>query len=282
MSDRSSLTLRRFFGPYQCLAKLGSGGMSSVYKARHRHTEAIVALKIASRRVINEPVLAIRFQNEYETAQQLRHPRLVAVLEYGNEEGTPYLVLEYVTGQSLDQRLLAKGQIPQDEVLWLAQQIGEVIQFIHDHNFVHRDIKPGNILLAETREAKLTDLGLVKDLETQGALTGSSTGLGTMDYAAPEQFDNAKHVDCRADVYSLAATLYKALTGQYPFGKGGLTTILNRKLNNQFTPLTDVLPEVSPAVDRAIARALQGNRDRRPATVAGFLDALMEGANATC
>ena len=277
MADQSSQSLSRFWGPYECLAKLGAGGMGSVYRARHRDTGAVVALKIASRRVVTEPILAIRFQNEYEATRHLQHPRLVRALEYGKEQETPYLVMEYVPGQSLDQKIRAKGKLGEDEVVRLARQVGEVLEFIHERNVIHRDIKPGNILLTESGEAMLADLGLVKNLEGGHALTRSSTGLGTMEYAAPEQFDNAKHADARADIYSLAATLYKALTGLYPFGKGGQITILNRKMANAFTPLSEACPGVSPHVNKAVAQALQFSTRKRPATVAEFMNLLTGG-----
>jgi serine/threonine protein kinase len=280
MADNQSRSIGRFFGPYECLSKLGVGGMGSVYQARHRETKAIVALKIASRRVVSEPLLATRFQNEYEAAQNLQHPHLVRALEYGKANGTPYLVMEYVPGMSLDQKIRAKGKLSVEEVMRIARQMGEVLAYLHQHNVIHRDIKPGNILLSETGEAKLADLGLVKNMEFNQSLTRSNTGLGTMEYAAPEQFDNAKNADSRADVYALAATLYKALTGHNPFGRGGQITTLNRKLTNGFTPLAQAVPGVKPCVDRAMTQALQADPKKRPATVGGFMEMLTGGAAA--
>jgi len=280
MIDNQSRSIGRFFGPYECLSKLGVGGMGSVYQARHRETQAIVALKIASRRVVTEPILAVRFQNEYEAAQHLQHPRLVRALEYGKEHDTPYLVMEYVPGMSLDQKIRAKGKLGVEEVMRIARQMGDVLAYLHQHNVIHRDIKPGNILLTETGEAKLADLGLVKNMEFHQSLTRSNTGLGTMEYAAPEQFDNAKNADGRADVYALGATLYKALTGHNPFGRGGQITTLNRKLTNGFTPVGQVIPGVKPCVDRAITQALQADPNKRPANVAVFMELLTEGAMA--
>jgi len=277
MADNHSRSIGRYFGPYECLSKLGVGGMGSVYQARHRETRAVVALKIASRRVVSEPILASRFQYEYEAAQNLKHPNLVRALEYGKENATPYLVMEYVAGMSLDQKIRAKGKLSVEEVMRIARQMGEVLAYLHQHNVIHRDIKPGNILLSETGEAKLADLGLVKNMEFSQSLTRSNTGLGTMEYAAPEQFDNAKNADNRADVYALAATLYKALTGHNPFGRGGQITTLNRKLTNGFTPLVQAIPNIKPSVDRAITQALQADPKKRPATVLAFMELLTGG-----
>jgi serine/threonine protein kinase len=274
MISQSSQTLTRFVGPYECLEKIGVGGMGSVYKARHRDTQAIVAIKIASRRVLNEPILLKRFQYEYEAAKHLKHPRLVRALEHGYAAGAPYLVMEFVPGRSLDKCIQEHGKLPWDEVRGFAQQIGEVLEYIHRHKIIHRDIKPGNILIDENGEAKLADLGLVKNLNAVRQMTRSATGLGTMEYSAPEQFEDAKSADERADVYSLGATVYMALSGEYPFGRGGQIRILRRKLANEVEPLSKLAPHLPAHVGAAVARALRADPSQRPVCVREFIEEL--------
>src|SRR5439155_6754023 len=141
-----------------------------------------------------------------------------------------------------------------------------------------RDIKPGNILLGENGVTKLADFGLGKFLDSDSILTHSRVGLGTLEYAAPEQFDDAKHVDQRCDLYSLAATLYVALTTKYPFGTGSMYQMIQKKRANQFTPLSRVLPSVSPALDKLVERSLNADPGVRPASCAEVLAVLQRAA----
>jgi serine/threonine protein kinase len=274
MVSHSSQALSRFVGPYEVLEKLGVGGMGSVYKARHRHTEALVAVKIASRRVLNEPILLQRFQYEYEAAQHLQHPRLVRALEHGYAGGAPYLVMEYVAGKSLDKHIQERGKLPWNDVRCIIQQIGDALDYIHQHGVIHRDIKPGNILVAEGGDVKLADLGLVKNLHALRHMTRSATGLGTVEFSAPEQFEDAKNADERADIYSLAATAYLALTGEYPFGRGGQIKILRRKLANDIVPLAQLAPYLPPVIEEVLFEGMRAEPTERPGSVHEFVQRL--------
>ena len=261
-------------GPYDLLAKIGHGGMSTVFKARHKTTGELVAVKVANRRVTDNPTLTKRFHTDYVVASEVLHPHLVRGLDHGEEQGTPYLVMELVVGQSLDQRLKKTGPLPEAEAVAVFNQIGKALQFLHENKIIHRDIKPGNILVSETGVAKLADFGLGKDLKSDSQVTQSRVGLGTLEYAAPEQFDDAKHVDASCDIYSLAATLYVALAGKYPFGTGGMYHVLQKKQNNQFTPLSQLVPTISPAIDQIVRRSLNAEPRMRPAGCKEFLAAL--------
>jgi serine/threonine protein kinase len=274
MLSHSSQALSRFIGPYEILEKLGVGGMGSVYKGRHRHTEALAAVKIASRRVLNEPILLQRFQYEYEAAQHLQHPRLVRALEHGYANGAPYLVMEYVPGKSLDKHIQERSKLPWNDVRCIIQQVGEALEYIHRHGIIHRDIKPGNILVAEAGDVKLADLGLVKNLNALRHMTRSATGLGTVEFSAPEQFEDAKNADQRADIYSLAATAYLALTGEYPFGRGGQIKILRRKLANDIVPLAQLAPYVPSSVEEALFEGMRAEPNERPSSAHEFVQRL--------
>jgi eukaryotic-like serine/threonine-protein kinase len=171
----------------------------------------------------------------------------------------------------LAQQLKAEGPLSLMEAQVVFTQVIEAIGFIHDNQLVHRDIKPANILLDPKAGAKLADLGLVKDLESESVLTLSRTGLGTMEFAAPEQFDDAKNVDRRCDIYALAVTLYLALAGRPAFGSASLVALMRQKLDHQFTQLALLVPAISASLDQTITRALHPDPCMRPATAAEFL-----------
>jgi serine/threonine protein kinase len=262
------------FGQFVLLEKIGHGGMGNVFKATHPNYPSPIALKVAHRRVAQDPELSARFQNEYLLASEFRHPRVVAALDHGKEESLPYLVLEFIPGRSLAQQLKDDGPLSLAETITVFSQVAEAIGFIHDNRLVHRDIKPANILLDPVAGAKIADLGMVKDLNATSSLTRSRVGLGTMEFAAPEQFDDAKHVDHSCDIYGLAATLYLALAGRPVFGPASLATVLRRKYDHQFTPLSVIVPTISTSLDQTITRALHPDPAMRPATVADFVAGL--------
>jgi serine/threonine protein kinase len=271
MADNDASKKVRLFGPYELVEKVGAGGMGSVYKARRPGSDQWVALKIANRMVAGDSVLSHRFDNEFKIASQLQHPNLVRALGHGVENNTPYLVMEFVPGLSLDKHIKEQGPLPIPEALAAFEQVGQALDFIHQNHIIHRDIKPGNILIDPNKNAKLADLGLIKDLGSNSMLTGSKTGLGTFEYAAPEQFDDAKNVDLRCDIYGLAASLYVAMTGKNPFGPGSQMRVLMHKLEHQFTPLSRLIEGVSPALEQVINRSLHPDPAIRPASIAEFL-----------
>jgi eukaryotic-like serine/threonine-protein kinase len=271
MMPRNSGASPTTFGPFTLLEKIGHGGMGMVFRASHPSYPTPVALKVAHHHVAQDPVLAARFENEYLVATAFPHPRIVQALDHGRENGLPYLALEFVPGRSLAQQLKAEGPLSLMEAQVVFTQVIEAIGFIRDNQLVHRDIKPANILLDPKAGAKLADLGLVKDLESQSVLTLSRTGLGTMEFAAPEQFDDAKNVDRRCDIYALAVTLYLALAGRPAFGSASLVALMRQKLDHQFTQLALLVPAISASLDQTITRALHPDPCMRPATAAEFL-----------
>ncbi len=268
--DRAS---KRMFGDYEIVETLGQGGMGTVYKVRDHKNRGheFVALKVASRAVADEGVLAQRFTKEFNVAVELNHPNLVATYEYGIEDGLPYLVMEYVEGLNLDKRLKRLGPLPFDQAIFVFSQLCSAVSFIHGKDLIHRDIKPGNILIDDRLHVKLVDLGLIKDCHGSELLTDSRVGLGTVAYAAPCQFSDAKNVDLRCDIYSLGVTLYVALTGQSPFGNDRPMRVLSRKLNHQFVPISQLLPGIDPGVEILINRSIHPNPDLRPLSAAEFL-----------
>ncbi|MCI0683460.1 MAG: protein kinase [Gemmataceae bacterium] len=262
------------FGPYEVLEKLGHGGTAVVYKGRHSKTGAVVALKIMPDSSIADPTIEKRFRREFDIARNLTHPHLVRAIEYGEIGDYLYQALEFVTGKNLDRRVRDGGPLPMAEAVRIFSQVTDALQCLHDHGVVHRDIKPSNIMLEADGAAKLGDFGLLKNVSAQASvLTRSRQSLGTLGYGAPEQFEDAKHIDHRCDLYSLAATFYTALTGQLPFGSGGNLKILRRKLLNQFVPLGE-LAQVDADLNEFISRSLNARPQLRPNSCAEFVACL--------
>ena len=260
-------------GPYELTRLLGSGGMSRVFHGRHRRSGQEVAVKILRPEMLQRKHVVMRFQTEFRAARKLFHPNLVRALDFGLEQGLPYLVLEYVPGRSLFEMMRERLRLPEAEAVPIIRQTAEGLQVAHQMNLIHRDIKPANILLTVDGIPKLSDLGLAKDLLSEEAITRSGASLGTLHYMAPEQFMNARKADARADLYSLAVTLYHVVVGRLPF-TGGQLTMLQKKLANQFVPPRDIVPTLSAGINRLIVKCLQANPDDRPASCGEFLDML--------
>lgn len=264
------------FGKFEIIERLGVGGMGSVYKAHHPDFAAPFALKIAHVAVAEDATLSQRFQKEHSIGVKLSHPNLVKVLDYGVQEDLPYLVLEYVPGCNLHEYISRNGALSTSEAIDLFHHVTRVVQFIHDRNLVHRDIKPGNLLIDPSGMVKLTDLGLIKDIDSSDCLTHSRASLGTPDYGAPEQFEDAAKVDLRCDIFALGVTLYFALTGAFPFGRAVQAIVMRRKLSFEFTPLSEILARVGKGIDQTVNRALHPDPNRRPASAVEFMQGLLE------
>jgi serine/threonine protein kinase len=266
-------------GTYEVLERLAVTDMCAVYKGRHPETGELVALKMTGPKVKKDPVLLKRFEQEFAVSRNLEHPHLVRGIQFGFEGEVPYMVLEYVDGPSLGDRIEREGRLPEAEAIRIITQVAEALHYAHQNRIVHRDVKPDNILLTSDGQAKLTDLGLAKDYEADYHLTRASTGLGTPNFMAPEQFSDAKNADARCDVYSLGATLYMALTGELPFRARGSMTIWKKKLTNDLVPPRKLLPVVSPWVESVICRSVNANPHMRPATCRQFIEELSGKGN---
>jgi serine/threonine protein kinase len=261
-------------GEYEVLEKIGDGGTASVYKARHAATGEVVAVKLASTQTAQDPVRRKRFEQEFHVTRNLVHPNLVRALRLGRDDGAPFLVLEYVDGPSLGERIESKGRLPEAEAVRIITAVAGVLEAAHKQHVVHRDIKPDNILLTADGTAKLTDLGLAKDVEACFDLTRPMTGLGTPNFMAPEQFRDAKHADARCDVYGLGATLYMAVTGKLPFQARYPIDVFQKKIDGDLTPPRKLVKDLSPAVERAICKAMDVNPRRRHASCQELIDDL--------
>src|SRR6266446_5072477 len=181
-------------GNYDLLEKIAEGGMGAIYKGRHRQTGQVVAIKVMPAHMASNPVLLKRFEQEFRAASRLDHPNVVRALDYGDSGASPYLVMEFVEGESLGKKLERDGKLPEDEAIRLIAQVAQGLHRAHKQGLIHRDVKPDNILVTADGVAKLADLGLVKEIEADLNLTRTGRGLGTPHFMAPEQFRNAKNV----------------------------------------------------------------------------------------
>jgi serine/threonine protein kinase len=253
---------------FEALEAIGEGGMSTVYKCRHRSTGEIVAVKLLSQEVARSPVLLKRFEQEFQVSRRLHHPNIVRMLDFGRDEAGPYLVMELVDGMSLGELIEREGALPEAEAVHLIAQVARGLEYAHTQGIIHRDIKPDNILLGTDGQAKLTDLGLVKLVNEDMNLTRPGQGLGTPNFMAPEQFSSAKTIDRRSDVYGLGATLYQAVTGTLPFEAESPIDILRKKALNELAPPRQLASAVSEPVERAILRAMSIAPGERPGSPA--------------
>lgn len=261
-------------GRYDIVEMIAEGGMGTVYKASHRDTGDIVAIKIVPPQAAKNPTLLKRFEREFTAARALDHPNVVKAIEFDGNCPTPFLVMEYVDGESLGQKIEREGKLPEHDALRIIAEVSQGLYRAHKQGLIHRDVKPDNVLLTKAGKAKLTDLGLVKEIDADFNLTRTGRGLGTPHFMAPEQFRDAKNADVRCDIYSLGATLYMMVTGEMPFGNTSALDCFMKKMRNELTPPKQIVPELSERTDWAIRRAMSGDADKRPASCREFVEDL--------
>ena len=225
-SDEPSI---RQLGSYRLVRQLGTGGMSSVFEAIHQEAGSRVAVKVLPRNLAQNPVLLQRFLREAKSAESLDHPHIVAIFDRGYDQGRHYLVLEYVEGNDLADRVRNDGPMTADEALAFARQVATGLQYAASRGMIHRDIKPANLLLTPAGFAKIIDLGLaLQAADEDERVTRDGTTVGTVDYMSPEQARDSRKITERSDIYSLGCTLHYLVTGSPPFPGGTLADKLAR------------------------------------------------------
>jgi eukaryotic-like serine/threonine-protein kinase len=261
-------------GQYDLLEKVAEGGMGTVYKGRHRLGGEVVAVKVVPPHIASNPIYLKRFEQEYNAARALDHPNVVRALDFGREDDSPYLVMEFVEGESLGQRLDREHRLSEAEAIRIITEVAQGLDRAHALGLVHRDVKPDNVLLTNDGKVKLTDLGLVKEIDADLNLTRTGRGLGTPHFMAPEQFRNAKNADARCDIYSLAATLYMTVTGELPFQSAGPLDAWMKKVKNDIAPPIQLVPTLSTRIDWAIRRGMSPDPAQRPRSCREFVEDL--------
>jgi serine/threonine protein kinase len=266
---------------YEILALLAEGGMGAVYRARRTLLGDEVAIKIV-RADQGGSGLRDRFFRESRASARLRHPHIVSILDFNlDNEDRPFLVMEFLNGQSIKDELAAKGRMTVEEVQAIVPSLCSALQFAHDVGFVHRDLKPANIVAHEfapgQRVYKVVDFGIANLRDTdETRLTGPHEFLGTIAYASPEQL-KGDTVDPRSDVYSLGAVVFEMLTGKAPFAGPDPMAILSAHLNDPVPRLSEALTGAPAWIDLAVSRALAKDPADRWATIADFGHALRAG-----
>jgi serine/threonine-protein kinase len=260
---------------YEIIAELGRGAMGVVYQARDPQLERVVALKTLRRDLGLPPEelgeLKKRFYQEAKAAGRLIHPNLVAIYDVVEVDDVPYMVMEYVDGCTLAEVIRSDGPLPPERAVPIAVQVCGALHYAHACGVIHRDIKPGNILLDAGGTAKVSDFGIARLAGSQATRTGVL--LGTPAYMAPETL-GGRPADGRSDLFSLGVSLYEALTGSNPFSSDDLTVVLARIVNETPPPTRERNPTVPPALDEVLARALAKRPEDRQTGAREFGDAL--------
>jgi serine/threonine protein kinase len=248
----------RSLGPYRLLRKLGEGGMGTVYLGFDVHTAQHLAIKILNDQLASQQSYIDRFNREGRSGVALNHPNIVRTYSVGQDQATGlhYLVMEYVDGPTVLHLLETRGPWPVGDVVNLGLQMAQALQHAHTRNIVHRDIKPDNILLTRSGQAKLADMGLAKPMDDSGLLTVVRTGFGTAAYMPYEQAINARNVDGRSDLYALGATMYHLLTGQLPFPGETHLEMVERKKQGRFRPASSWVPSIPSSLDSLLNKLL--------------------------
>jgi WD40 repeat protein len=268
-------------GPYLIVAPLGSGGMGEVYKATDTRLDRTVAIKVVSDQLASDPVSRERFEREARVVSRLDHPNICALFDVGHDGGVDYLVMPYLDGVSLAQRL-KHGAIPPREAMQYAIEIAAALTRAHREGVVHRDLKPGNVMLTKTG-AKLLDFGLAKAVVPLGVDPGDITNdpttsvkgamVGTAAYMAPEQIDG-RRVDERTDVFAFGVVMYEMIAGTRAFPGDKRTGLLVTILARDPVPITDFVPSIPRALARAISKCLAKDPDERWQTAQDLVDEL--------
>ena len=253
---------------YELEELVGTGGMSSVFKARDRLLERRVALKVLHEHYTSDEEYVERFRREARVVAQLSHPNIVTVIDRGEDEGRQFIVFELVEGQTLKELLEEEGRLPVRRALEIALQVARGLAFAHEHGLVHRDVKPQNVILNGDGRAKVTDFGIARSRDIQG-VTQTGMVLGTSNYVAPEQAQGG-NVDRATDVYSLGVVLFELLTGEVPFPGESFVAVAMRHVTEPAPSVLERRPDVPARVAHAVDRALEKDPAARFPTMDAF------------
>jgi len=276
-------------GRYEVLQELGQGGMAMVYLARDPYMKRQVAVKVLPRQFTFDPQFRTRFQREAEVIATLEHAYIVPVHDFGEHEDQPFIVMRYMSGGTLADRL-SQGALPMEEIASLFDHVGSAVDYAHSLGVIHRDIKPGNILFDSRGEPSLSDFGIAKIAEATASFTGTGM-IGTPAYMSPEQAQGEKTLDGRCDVYSLGVVLFQALTGELPFKADTPMGVAIAHISQPVPSLLERKPDLPPGFESVIRKALEKDPAKRYQTASdltlaikqaiGRLDTLSEAGDRT-
>jgi len=252
-------------GPYIIDRQLGMGGMATVYKAYHPQLDRYVAIKAVKSTLLDDPTFVQRFTREAQIVANLEHANIVPVYDFNSHEGQPYLVMKYLEGLTLKDRML-KGKLPPYDIIRIVQAVGSALTYAHRKGVLHRDVKPSNIILGQDDAIYLTDFGLARLLRAGESTMSADTLLGTPHYLSPEQARGLKDIDGRADIYSLGIVVYEMLTGRTPFVSDSTYAIIHDHVNTPPPRMSQFNPQMDEAVEGVVMTALAKDREARYTT----------------
>jgi hypothetical protein len=267
------------FAGYRIEGLLGRGGMGVVYRAEHPRLGATIALKVMDPELASDEAFRERFVREARAAARIKHPSIVPIYDAGEWQGDLYLAMRYVEGDDLRSMLHKGGPLPLEQTCIIGMQIASALDAAHRSGLIHRDVKPGNVLVEPGPDpdsppvAYVADLGLTKLVDSAGGASGSGELLGTIDYIAPEQISGS-HIDGRADIYSLACVLFECLTGTVPYVRENQAAVLWAHLHDEVPRATTFNSSLPKAVDAALARGLAKAPEDRFSTGKELVEAL--------
>jgi serine/threonine-protein kinase len=259
------------FGRYEIKAEIGRGGMATVYHAYDPRFEREVALKVLPREMLHDPQFRTRFEREAKTIAMLEHPAIVPVYDFGEEDGQPYFVMRYMNGGSLTDRM-KNGPLNIQEVAHLFGHLAPALDEAHAKGIIHRDLKPSNILFDQYGEPYISDFGIAKIAATQANMTGSAI-VGTPAYMSPEQAQG-ESIDGRSDIYGLGVIIFELLTGKKPYQGDTPMSVVVKHITEPVPHILDVKPDLPPAIEAVIEKAMAKDRNERFSTVRALTYAL--------
>ncbi|MCA9960336.1 MAG: protein kinase [Anaerolineales bacterium] len=262
-------------GPYEIVEKLGQGGMATVYKAYHKALDRYVAIKVLHPTFNDDESFLRRFTREAQVVARLEHPHIVPVYDFAEHVGMSYLVMRYVEGETLKDRL-GQGALSRSEILRIAQGIAEALDYAHGQGVLHRDIKPSNVLLTQGGGVYLADFGLARIAQAGESTLSRDAIMGTPQYISPEQARGDKEIDARTDIYAFGIILYEMIAGQVPFNADTAYSIIHAQIFDPPPPPTQFNEQVSPALETVLLQALNKEPAARYATAGELFTAFQQ------
>ena len=244
---------------YEVLSKIGAGGMADVYKGRDCMLNRYVAIKVLKKEYREDENFVRKFRSEAQAAAGLQNPNIVNVYDVGEDRGLYYMVMELVEGITLKEYIQKKGRLSNKEVLSISIQMCTGIEAAHKHEIIHRDIKPQNIIISKEGKVKVTDFGIAKAVSSH---TVTSSAMGSVHYVSPEQARGG-FCDAKSDIYSVGITMYEMATGKVPFDGDSTVAVAMKHLQETMTPPSEIVPSVSPALEKIILKCTQKSPERR-------------------